>query len=654
LVSHDMDSANKYADYIVNIRDGKIEQFVNQIEKTGISFKKNIELADNILSIYDKIPINENITLSIEYLDSKEKIVVNKSNFLSKIQEYLREVPLGINLYVNVEKQKSEKKEILFYKKEKSNVFNRFFQFKYAVSLLLQNKFKTIFSTLIVLLSLLLAFVGVNIMNFNVSDSLETGIEASNNYSFPLEYKVYNEVTEEYIDHYRGDVLYNIIDQESEDSVISIFEIDRVTDNDKLINTALLNVVDSDVLKDSFGYENLSNNEVIVTDAFISYYFPSKTIGDTIKIRLSSINDEIEVVIKDIINTDFYKNNIQIKMIDEKYLQKNHDELLQQYFSIYITKDIYQNIIITNSISLDSSNFLISDENYGKYTGEYNSLKYTVSNYRSIVSGYIPTKINEIAISEDFANEYFDVSYNEIIGNEYYYKDLKKSLNYKKYLSTINIFDIIDKVKIVGVVDSDSDIITSLDFMNIVTKKSLVYNCTGLSVYQPNKKVINKTLENDIVFITQSLQPIYAVESAMQSSLNALIVTLNVIFILLASMLLYFFCNLIIKNKMREIAILKSLGISMKKLFCVFLYHNCIQIFFSFLLSIILGLFFINFTNNSLAKEDVFNINYDLFLFSPISLIIVLAITIIIVLLGTLLPFLKLRKIEIASILKKF
>lgn len=131
-----------------------------------------------------------------------------------------------------------------------------------------------------------------------------------------------------------------------------------------------------------------------------------------------------------------------------------------------------------------------------------------------------------------------------------------------------------------------------------------------------------------------------------------LILVIFIILILLSALSLLLYCQNTVKTKIREIVIIKSFGVSNIKILNVFLIHNFILALIATIIGFVMSIVFIEVINNIVGAANVFNIDYSLFLFEPISLIILIFTSFIILFIGTILPFINIRKITIATELK--
>lgn len=169
---------------------------------------------------------------------------------------------------------------------------------------------------------------------------------------------------------------------------------------------------------------------------------------------------------------------------------------------------------------------------------------------------------------------------------------------------------------------------------------------------QDSIEILNFLYENNVFIEYEYIKPIYTFDGVKKSSFQNILFTLEILLLVIANLSLFLFCYLNVNNKMKEICVLKSLGIENMKISNIFFIQNLMQTIFSCLLGTVLGVASLFLINNILKGPDLFNIDYNLLIIEPLSYIIVISSAIIFALIATILPYIKISKTEIAVAIK--
>ena len=378
IVSHDKDSAEKYADRIIELHDGQVINDVSKINDTNIEFQVN---DDEITIPYNK-PLNASQIAKIN-----DTISNNKNAKLKLAKSEYKKTTKVIN------KNKSEFKLI------KSRLPNKFAT-QIGVSNFAHKKFRlivTIFLTVIALtlFGLSQTFAGYDIVSASANsfkkNNIDTIILKQGEYNYEYEtlnYNVENNLNDETyrtvfgevnnIDDYYGVDL--VFSNNSSSNIINMIMslMGKSVDSVYLSNTSGLLVTNEVNLKKYFKQDNLNvisgnldnaNNGVIVTDYFIDCFVRAKASLTTMSAEeiYSAIDRDGKYNLID----NFGTTVPIVAVIGTDYLTK------------------YQDLI--NTYNADSSQF----------TGhkDYNQFASEVSNFLSIMYTYNKDIVNDIASS---------------------------------------------------------------------------------------------------------------------------------------------------------------------------------------------------------------------------------------------------------------
>ncbi|CCV63623.1 ABC transporter, permease/ATP-binding protein [Alteracholeplasma palmae J233] len=592
---------------------------------------------------------------------STEKLIIIVSHDLESAFEYsdsIIEIKDGIagNLISNKETKLLDTTEKMPH--SNNEVFDKKSQFRYATSLLFLNKFRFIITMLILILSTILTFTQLNLSNFNTEKALNNAITKNNDFAVPLSWSVRNEPTNKIEQFSKGEDLYNKInDNDSQyNKLVTYISSNQLINNNesKLNETVLYLFKENEKIDLSITEGRLPNNknEVLISDFLSIYKFnQDEVIGKKISMPIETLDTEIILTVVGIVETDYKDIRLFNKIEDEVYLKGNKDAVTFNYMTLYTKESLLFSGITDNIITIQSSNFLQTDQLTEIYTQPFNSLKYKKYDNEQLIEGKLPEKINQIVVSDVFLKKH-NLKFNEIKEINYLYKDIRATINKNRYLDIINFFEILESVEIVGITESKSDILVSHELSIVIENKLKYYSVDGYAVSKPKQSFIEKSNGSNIYFNFRYLEPIYTMVELLKGPIVTVVLTVEFILIILSALSLLLYCQNAVKTKRREISIIKSLGVKNSKLFNVFLIHNMTQTLFSTVIGIIAGLFFIKMVNMIVSDGTVFNINYNLFLITPISLIAIFMISFCICLIGTIIPFISIKKISIASELK--
>ena len=343
------------------------------------------------------------------------------------------------------------------------------------------------------------------------------------------------------------------------------------------------------------------------------------------------------------ITVEFYEESIQIDKLKKTNLNLISENLILSNSgeSIVIKKDKSKGLVLRGYSSMDFSNLKMI--NNGTFVGNKDGL---IENYISIgkeLSFTLGLKIgDDITIMSSSGIE-------TIIG----------SLPKKKTFTVISLFE-------TGLTDFDNNIAfinldTLNEFFNLDKKD------TNLEIYLKNpqniedqKIVVQKIFPNDFVYSWAD----------MNSSLfSALKVERNVMFIILSLIIVVAAFNIIsgltilVKNKTRDIAILKSIGVLNKSIVKIFFLIGVIIGTSATIFGILLGVTFSLYVENLRQfLSDVFNISLfpeEIYFLSsmpseinPTSIFFISLCSILITILVSIFPALKAAKLDPIKALK--
>ncbi len=328
-------------------------------------------------------------------------------------------------------------------------------------------------------------------------------------------------------------------------------------------------------------------------------------------------------------------NNQNLKSISESLIFSNSGE------GIMIKKDITKGILLRGYFAKDFSKLDIV--NNGNFLGSENKL----SNNSISISKELSFSLNlevgdEITLMSSSGIQ-------TIIGN----------LPKQKKFTVVSLFDS-------GVIDFDNNVafinlVTLEEFFNLKPKKR------NLEIYLKNPK--NIEYQKTIVQKIFNNEFIYSWSDMNKSLFSALKVERNVMFIILTLIIIVAAFNIIsgltilVKNKTKEIAILKSIGVLNKSIVKIFFLIGVIIGTSATIFGIILGitfsmyvenlrLFLSEFFNISLFPEEIYFLSSMPSEINPISILIISVCSILITILVSIFPAFKAAKLDPIKSLK--
>lgn len=533
-------------------------------------------------------------------------------------------------------------KQIEAHKKE--NKILKGFSFKYALSLVKERKAFSAFSIVLMILTLILEFFSFDLIMFNGKEVMADAASKANLPYICLTKTAYNEndMTEYHFS--RGKIASDEI--ESLTGLNVSYSSTYVAKSERNNVTTKYNclIVDDDYeFSISKGAKPLSG-EAVITDFLAKFlYGEEDPIGKDFETELGNFT------ISGIEETSFDQADYEKYYLDASF-QESHEEYISRYINLFVgRKTITDRLYSDGNISLKGGNFSFSDK--GSQTFTTNSSWYARG---SIVPGLRELKDNEVILSSSFVNQCFNEHQDEVVGSEYSYLDLNKSINKNKLLDSINLYDIYPSVKVVDVVDMSYDVAISDSFFQKIVEESIAFKFGDIAVAGLTKAKILNLLNHDFILGGNAFYWFSSIKETLDSvKTGAVFVTaLIVAIVVLTSILLL---SSIISRKMHEIATLKCLGATNSKLFAILSIFSLFAFLSSYFISFVLS-FFLRIQINAFINAKLLSsigIVFELFPFSFPAALIVFGLSFVLALSVVTIPMAKVSKIEPAILLKK-
>ena len=342
--------------------------------------------------------------------------------------------------------------------------------------------------------------------------------------------------------------------------------------------------------------------------------------------------------------------------ISQYYQNLKKDKFINEYGLVFISNETFTKIKMSSDFKISGSNFFISNQPIKLYTD--NRVSYGIFDNNNLIAGRNPVEKFDVVISNEFFEQFKFFSgfqnIDECLDMEIEYKDLNNSPNRDLYQSMLNMHDITDKVKIVGVSDDySSQVFVTQYFMDSILLRENLY-LSGFFVDVVSFDIVGRLIDLDTYFNLSFLDPILSLKNLINS--DFMFIILAAISIVLLSTITFLCLTFIsnVKAKYKEIAILKSFGTKKKNIYALFFILNYAIAFISIVLGLALSILSLHFVNIMLMSPTVFGINYFILDATPFSFLIVIIITLLAALFSTLLALNKVSKIDVALALKMF
>ena len=285
------------------------------------------------------------------------------------------------------------------------------------------------------------------------------------------------------------------------------------------------------------------------------------------------------------------------------------------------------------------------------------SLDYSCYETEALLRGNAPTKPGEAIISESFAKSCFPLEMTqnpeEIIGKTLKYKNLRESPNWVSYQSCVNFYDVHEELKITGIIDDPKAAIYLYDNdWGDLCRREMCCS-TGVAAYASDPKGLGKLICESGFYCDYSFaSPIYQLAKLSQSALSYIALGIGIALTFICSAFLSLLCASEIKERSKEIAVIKSLGIKEGSILSSFFVQIGFCVLPAFLASVGLGAATLSGLNSVMKSPEVYGISYSLFSFEPSSVVICLLLCVASIFLSLLMPMWKLKRTDVYDTLK--
>jgi len=681
IVTHDIQSVHLYADHIIEITDGRISKDEKNHTNKSIVVPLN-DAIDNSIShlvqFVDDYCLDENIRIQINYSDYKTTIeeVINKKlllDFIVKANKKYIKGNMNVTCFFDQNIKQTIMKEELDTNEPQIFPKLRFaFCLKYALNLLKNKIARTITSVILLTISICLAFFQTNLILSRQERLLENAISQKGNFLVPLTSLQHNALTNSHINISLGKTFHRELYNNFDDNIVPYFEagIQGGASNPWANFNVFVSITDKEMM-DEFpltltGQISSNQTEILITDIMAVFMFDSQdVIGKTIEVRANSLGiaeNLLVFTIGGVIQTGFDDSTLNQLLNDQT---NNIDEIRSIWGAFFVTRHAFKTAIL-NSKTLDllGSNFFHSEFTMQAYMQQ--SAVYSVFNSQSLLYGVAPTEKNEIVVTTAFLERNAAIAgldlnnLDQVLNERFEYRDVSTSPNFTLYQQFLNFYEIINAVKIVGIVDSTTltsniDVFIKGELFSSIIQIAPYYFVSGFNLFINDENIrsnLQRIVKNQFRINLNFLNPIYQFENLRNSPVQTVFYILIILLLTVAFISLFFFCILNVNSKVKEINILKSLGFYNSKISTIFMLQNLVIVVASLFFGITFGFLGILFINNVLQSPNVLSISYNLLIIEWTSILIIIMLGFIISILATIVPFIKIRKSAIATQIK--
>lgn len=612
VVTHDSEAAYKYGDYIITMEDGSVKKVIQNYsckEQKQYSFqvtKNNTETTKYQAADFGAaVCILAELVCECQGTDELKIAEIRQETGKLDIEEnYPGEVS---------ETGKTGTKDISMMRR-----------WKLASAFLKKKKYRWLFTILICSITILLMYFCAYIVFYDEDDIIESYLNQYQPQILPV-YQIasyedlfFNRKTKEYS---TGREIKNLIYSDFADFaevVEYITEIELYKENTeddwKPVDMITMYLVDCDVEYEVYQGKNIEKpDETVITDYLAKEFHLG--VGDIV------IADNVRFTISGIIKTDYVDYNYKQKLVygeDSEYLSYYQT---YKYNTIYVDKDYF-----LNSKYKEDSCLELENSDFSRYNKEISyfesSLKYNgVSSKTSaftLVSGRMPEKSNEVIVSEACGESILLTTGNSVLEDcTYNFKDIYADCYHGYWADSINLYDYFPgDITVVGTFcdeASDADVYIYDEVWKRIKKDYYVnyYAMLALSVKVDSYGELVQTASAKEIKINEP-GILHIVDfSNMIDALSWVFYVVLAFVTVLNTMVMFVFVNISVRENAKNIAILRSLGVSEKQSRNIFEIECKILFVFSVLLSVFMALcllHYVNYQYQSNIRENPFSI----------------------------------------------
>ena len=474
------------------------------------------------------------------------------------------------------------------------------------------------------MLSLLLLFLILNVVFFNENKVIQKAVLTDNRYLYSISRSYYNIPTMEYLDYTYG--------KDVESKLKKICSSDEYFYYKKITFPFI-----KDDRKTEFQIiiSNLEFDGIYITDFISNYLFSNQDcIGKDIDIEIDDYVYSLKI--NGLIKTD-YLDVYESYFSSEKYMNNHIDDFLFHYATLYISINTFKGLISEHPLSLLGTNFTLNDLDLKTYMNSYYITKVYFNDSLSF---------NQVTVSNEFYNSFMkDI----ILPATYDIRNIEASINANLYINKLNLYNILEEALVIDTHDANYDILVSEEMFSKIVDEYIYFKVDGICLKDTKK--IDLLHQNGFRFINEDINKIYLLNEIFNNVLKITVLVICILIALVSMLALYFSVVGFMDKKAKEFYIMKSLDISSIKILNIFIIYTLLVIIPGLAFALLFGNISISFLNDYL-KNEVFYIDYKLFILQYEPYLIIFGIVILTVILIIISPLNLLKKIDLATLVK--
>ena len=599
---------------------------------------------------------------------SKEKtivVVTHEEHLVEEYGDFACEIDDGVAKVILEKRTKKPENPCDTYSNPPKFSFKK--QLAYSLRLIKMHPIRNLAACLLLLVSLALVFADFILLNLDSSPAIYTLMQNVNISQVPIS----GTQTDFFLPDltkasYSGEAMNEALDSKHLTHYNFINgRIGKNADSSNLSDFYSENINFNIVVSDTFEFNGTTYNAPGEDEVYITSFL-NEFLGDMDQIRVylpyNNSDNEFEVfnfnVKSDFLPVSYTKQFLtdykdgKLELTDSDLMRLN-----SSYLEAYISYDTYLKCF---------EKFEVYQKGYAPSNEYSNPVSYEISYKKSEDETYLfgrkPSSENEIAISKNYASYLFPTeSLNNLVGvDDLYFKDFEEFPNYSSsapYIDLIPLYKMpYQTYKISGIVDDNkADIYVSDKFIDEYLALSV--NClSGINVVISSSEDFSSLLEFGLRVNYSTFSSLLSFYESSPTIIFAKqgITTLGALFIVLFVSITYFTCTISVNDKVKEIAIMKSLGIKKKDTYGPFIWQNLIVSLVSLVFCFALVAICLAIANSVLmSKIEVAAIyNISLLRMDVLSAVLTVLIGLFIPFLVSLMPIFKIKKVDISLELK--
>lgn len=652
LVSHDTINAKKYADRIINIKDGKVSS--EKENKKMLSKIRSFSIKDTEGNFYGEYENSDNHLI----LDILYQILMERD--MDKEKE---NVELNLDIHVSCkefeELEKTKKEQEMKYNDE-ANGLGFKDKIMFALSNNKKRKVRLFFTFVLFVFTMLYALLMFTMITYDYKDSMfrylkNKDLQELSLYSQKYYKNIFDE--EEEVTSTSGKIfITKLFSFENKENIIKIIYFDEIMDEGKEnysydVPVRLYSSYEKCKYKIIGDYPR-ETNEIVLTDYLANVLFPNFKEAKSILGKKIIYSDNTYLV-TGIIATDYKKN---IDKVSE-------DDLFTEYAFCLQNINTIENEKNNNTyVKLKSCDFteVHALDNYLSSNMKYAAIK---SDYeKCLISGCMPKNKNEVVISKYVANkidfDYSKADYDSL--SEYQLINLQDK-KYNNAFDCINLYSYFPNgIKVVGVFNNqdndeimDAEVLVDGEIYRLLKEEYYQYYCFDeikLLVDKVDMDLIKNIDKSNLKIMDEGCESIYF----FVSFINEIKKILYILFFISLLIFIFFLVSYIsyaIKDQSKKIGIMRSLGIPKKDIKSIFFINVIMLSLFSMFASSLLFAFVVR-EINKVYLNYMGKMKFSIITINPFIIMIVVGVILCLSLLCAFVPIQSMAKKSPIDLLK--